>query len=544
MIKAIVDIETDAIKATKIHCIVARSLSSDKEKVWIGDECQQFAGWSRQIDEFIMHNGISFDAPILNRLTGSSIRLSQVRDTLIESQLYNPIREGGHSLEAWGDRLNFPKGECNDFRTFNEDMLQYCIRDTKLTRKLAHKLSAEGKMFSSRSYELERKVRAIVDQQEKNGFAFNIKEAIMFLSKLEDEQHKLEQQAEEMFEPTEVVLKTKTKYIPFNIASRKQIAERLIEKGWKPTHKTEKGNIIVSEEILSKLKMPEAQMFSRYFLLQKRTGLLKSWIQECQEDERVRGRVLTLRTITGRMAHHSPNMAQVPATYSPYGEECRELWTVSNPDTHTLVGTDASGLELRCLAHYMDDPKFTKEVLTGDVHTANMKAAGLTNRDQAKTFIYAFLYGAGPFKIGKVVGGNARVGQQLTSKFLSNMPKLKTLRDNVTEAAETGTIKALDGRRLHIRSPHASLNTLLQGAGAIVCKQWLGYMDERIRKSGVDVKLVASVHDEYQFEVDKKDVERFGQITKDAMIETTSTLGMRCPLDCEYKAGTTWKETH
>ena len=544
MIKAIVDIETDAIKATKIHCIVARSLSSDKEKVWIGDECQQFAEWSRQIDEFIMHNGISFDAPILNRLTGSSIRLSQVRDTLIESQLYNPIREGGHSLEAWGDRLNFPKGECNDFRTFNEDMLQYCIRDTKLTRKLAHKLSAEGKMFSSRSYELERKVRAIVDQQEKNGFAFNIKEAIMFLSKLEDEQHKLEQQAEEMFEPTEVVLKTKTKYIPFNIASRKQIAERLIEKGWRPTHKTEKGNVIVSEEILSKLKMPEAQMFSRYFLLQKRTGLLKSWIQECQEDERVRGRVLTLRTITGRMAHHSPNMAQVPATYSPYGKECRELWTVSNPDTHTLVGTDASGLELRCLAHYMDDPKFTKEVLTGDVHTANMKAAGLTNRDQAKTFIYAFLYGAGPSKIGKVVGGNARVGQQLTSKFLSNMPKLKTLRDNVTEAAETGTIKALDGRRLHIRSPHASLNTLLQGAGAIVCKQWLVYMDERIRKSGVDVKLVASVHDEYQFEVDKKDVERFGQITKDAMIETTSTLGMRCPLDCEYKAGTTWKETH
>ena len=544
MIKAIVDIETDAINATKIHCIVARSLSSDKEKVWIGDECQQFAEWSRQIDEFIMHNGISFDAPILNRLTGSSIRLSQVRDTLIESQLYNPIREGGHSLEAWGDRLNFPKGECNDFRTFNEDMLQYCIRDTKLTRKLAHKLSAEGKMFSSRSYELERKVRAIVDQQEKNGFAFNIKEAIMFLSKLEDEQHKLEQQAEEMFEPTEVVLKTKTKYIPFNIASRKQIAERLMEKGWRPTHKTEKGNVIVSEEILSKLKMPEAQMFSRYFLLQKRTGLLKSWIQECQEDERVRGRVLTLRTITGRMAHHSPNMAQVPATYSPYGKECRELWTVSNPDTHTLVGTDASGLELRCLAHYMDDPKFTKEVLTGDVHTANMKAAGLTNRDQAKTFIYAFLYGAGPSKIGKVVGGNARVGQQLTSKFLFNMPKLKTLRDNVTEAAETGTIKALDGRRLHIRSPHASLNTLLQGAGAIVCKQWLVYMDERIRKSGVDVKLVASVHDEYQFEVAKEDVEKFGQITKDAMIETTSTLGMRCPLDCEYKAGTTWKETH
>jgi DNA polymerase-1 len=544
MTKAIVDIETDAINATKIHCIVARSLTSNKEKVWIEDECQQFAEWSKQIDEFIMHNGVSFDAPILNRLTGSNIKLSQVRDTLIESQLYNPIREGGHSLQAWGERLGYNKGECNDFKTFNEDMLQYCIRDTKLTRKLAHKLSAEGKMFSQRSYELERKVRAIVDQQEINGFAFNIKEAMMFLSKLEDEQHQLERKAEDMFEPTEVVMKTKTKYIPFNIASRKQIAERLIDRGWKPTHKTEKGNVIVSEEILSKLKMPEAQMFNRYFLLQKRTGLLKSWIQECEEDGRVRGRVMTLRTVTGRMAHNSPNMAQVPATYSPYGKECRELWTVSNPDTHVLVGTDASSLELRCLAHYMNDPKFTKEVLTGDVHTANMKAAGLTDRDQAKTFIYAFLYGAGPAKIGKVVGGNARVGQQLTSKFLSNMPKLKTLRDNVTEAAKTGTIKALDGRRLHIRSPHASLNTLLQGAGAIICKQWLVHMDERIRKAGVDVKLVASVHDEYQFEVAKKDVERFGQITKDAIGETANTLETRCPLDCDYKAGDTWANTH
>jgi len=237
-------------------------------------------------------------------------------------------------------------------------------------------------------------------------------------------------------------------------------------------------------------------------------------------------------------------MAQVPAIYSPYGKECRDLWTIDNPDTHVLLGTDASGLELRCLAHYMDDPKFTKEVLTGDVHTANQKMAGLQTRDQAKTFIYAFLYGAGPSKIGKVVGAGAKRGQQLITNFLRNMPRLKKLRDNVIEASQTGTIKALDGRVLHIRADYASLNTLIQGAGAIVCKQWLVHMDEGIRKAGVDVKLVASVHDEYQFEVAKTDAERFGQITKDAMLETTKTLEMQCPLDCEYKIGTTWKETH
>ena len=544
--KAVVDIETDGLNATKIHCIVARCYASDKEKVWVGEECGQFAEWSGQIDQFIMHNGISFDAPILNRLTGSNIKLSQVRDTLIESQLYNPIREGGHSLEAWGERLNFPKGNMTEFKHYSPEMLEYCKKDTELTSKLAKTMEKEGKKFSIRSYEMERKVRAIIDQQQKNGFAFNIREGMLLLARLEDEQHQLEKDAEEMFEPviTYSPVKKIPKSIPFNIASRKQIAERLMELGWKPEHYTEKDNVIISEEILSKIDMKEAQMFSRYFLLQKRTGLLKAWVQECQEDERVRGRVLTLKTVTGRMAHHSPNMAQVPASYSPYGKECRELWTVSNPDTHVLVGTDASGLELRCLAHYMNDPKFTKEVLTGDVHTANMKAAGLTDRDQAKTFIYAFLYGAGPAKIGKVVGGNAKTGQQLTVKFLSNMPKLKTLRDNVTAAAEVGPIKALDGRNLHIRSPHASLNTLLQGAGAIVCKQWLVHMDEHIRKTGVDVKLVASIHDEYQFEVAKKDVERFGKITKDAMLETTMTLDMKCPLDCEYKVGNTWAETH
>jgi DNA polymerase I-like protein with 3'-5' exonuclease and polymerase domains len=192
----------------------------------------------------------------------------------------------------------------------------------------------------------------------------------------------------------------------------------------------------------------------------------------------------------------------------------------------------------------MDDPVFTNEVLNGDVHTANMKAAGLTDRDQAKTFIYAFLYGAGPAKIGKVVGGNAKRGQQLIATFLSNMPKLKKLRDNVAKWSKNGTIPALDGRLLHIRSEHAAVNTLLQGAGAIICKQWLVHITERISKSGVDAKLVASIHDEYQFEVAKKDAQRFGKITKDAMKDTEKTLKVKCPLDCEFKTGTTWMETH
>ena len=391
MTTAIVDIETDSLNATKIHCIVARSYETNKVKAWVGQECSEFASWSQQIDTFIMHNGISFDAPVLNRILGCNIKLNQIRDTLIESQLYNPIRDGGHSLEAWGKSLGFEKGDFHDFSEYSPEMLEYCKRDTEVTRLVAQELEKEGKDFSSQSYELERKVRAIIDKQQNNGFAFKLKEAMILQAQLQDELHDLERKAEEDFEPTVVELKTKTKYIPFNIASRKQIAERLQAKGWKPKQMTDKGNVIINEAVLSKIDMPEAKMFNRYFLLQKRTGLLKSWISECQEDNRVRGRVMTLRTITGRMAHAVPNMAQVPAIYSPYGRECRGLWTVDDQSKYRLVGVDASGLELRCLAHYMNDPEYTNIVLTGDVHKANQQAAGLRTRDQAKTFIYAFL---------------------------------------------------------------------------------------------------------------------------------------------------------
>jgi len=542
--KAIVDIETDAIDATVIHCIVARDYDSGTEWSWVGEECREFAAWSKNVEQFIMHNGISFDAPVLNRLTGSTIQLRQIRDTLIESQLYNPIREGGHSLKAWGEQLEFAKIEFQEFEYYTPEMLEYCKQDVRLTHKVAQHLDKEGAKFSSKSKRLENCVRAIVDQQEKNGFTLNLRGAMLLLSELQEEEDSLVAKATEMFPPKELQLKTKVKYIPFNIASRKQIAERLMEKGWEPKHHTDKGNVIVNEETLSHIKMPEAQMFSRFFLLQKRTGMLKSWIKECHDDEKVRGRVMTLKTVTGRMAHNSPNMAQVPASYSPYGKEFRSLWTVSDPEKYNLIGTDASGLELRCLAHYMQDKAYINEVVNGDVHTANMKMAGLTNRDQAKTFIYAFLYGAGAAKIGKVVGGGSAQGRDLIERFLGNMPALKRLRNQVTEAATTGSILGLDGRHLKIRSEHAALNTLLQGAGAIICKEWLVQITRIINERGVDAKLVASIHDEYQFEVSVKDTLNFCRITKEAILDTSRNLSVVCPLDSQYKVGKTWAETH
>ena len=548
MIKAVVDIETDSLDATKIHCIVAKDYSSDKKEVWKQNECLNFSRWSKGIDQFIMHNGVSFDAPILNRLTGSKIEPKQVRDTLIESQLDNPIREKGHSLKSWGELLKFPKKDFKEFSEYTSEMLEYCENDVELTKKLAKHLDKTAR-FSPRSYDLERKVRTIIDQQEANGFAFDLNNAILLLNKLNDEQHSLEEKAKEMFEPKEIKMVTKTKYEPFNIASRKQIAEQLQKLGWKFSKKTDKNNIVINEAVLSEIPMEEAKMFNRYFLLQKRTGLLKSWISECQDDRRVRGKVLTLRTLTGRMAHHSPNMAQVPAVYSPYGKECRSLWTVSNPETHYLVGTDAKGLELRCLAHFLDNEKYTKEVVEGDIHTVHQKLAELPTRDHAKTFIYAFLYGAGPYRIGQVIGRDYLEGRKLIETFLKRMPdSLTILKEKLEDSAnkDKSIVLPLDFRRLQVKPEreYAVLNTLIQGSGAVVCKQWLVDMILGIQRLGLDAKLVVSVHDEYRFEGAKPDVKRFCSLTKEAIYKTEKTLEMRCALDCDYKVGKTWADTH
>ena len=547
--KVILDIETDGFNPSKIHCIVAKNVDTNLVTVFDPDTMYSFNSWAKKVDKFIMHNGLSFDAPVLNRLLGTGITPDKIIDTLILSQLFNPIREKGHSLRAWGEKLNMLKGgEDVNFSKYDFNMLKYCKQDVEITHAVYNALVKESNGFSQESSDLEHNIRLILDQQEKNGFAFDMMKAQQLLAKLKEDIYDLEQWSLEEFEPTIVEMKTKTKEIPFNIGSRQQIADRLMKKGWKPKQFTDKKNIIINEAVLKTIKEPElkltAERFSKYFLLQKRAVMVESWIDACDNDNRVHGKVMTLRTITGRMAHNSPNMAQVPAVYSPYGKDCRGLWTISDPMKYKLVGTDASGLELRCLAHYLNDTTYTDEILNGDIHTKNMELAGLANRDQAKTFIYAFLYGAGAEKIGKIVGAGKEQGNSLIKRFLSNLPSLRRLREQVESVSRRGKIKAIDGRYLKVRSPHSALNTLLQGAGAIVCKQWLLHIITRVYNKKLDAKLVASVHDEYQFEVANKDVNEFCSITKIAMKETEKTLKLRCPLDNDYKVGVTWAETH
>jgi len=434
----------------------------------------------------------------------------------------------------------------------------YCQRDVEVTGLLFQKLVAETdeKKFSADSVLLEHQTAAIIAKQERNGFRLDMPHATVLLTTVKGKLDSIYEQMQERWPPyNEERISEKTgkrlkdREVVFNPGSRQQIGQKLIELGWKPKTFTETGQPMVDEGSLAGAKFPEALLIAEYLMLQKRVAQITSWMEAVEADGRVHGRVITNGAVTGRMTHSSPNMAQIPNAGSIYGPECRECWTVE--EGNVLVGCDASGLELRMLANHMKDEDYVRTVCEGssklgtDVHTVNQRAAGLATRDNAKTFIYAFLYGAGAAKIGSIVGGSSKEGQALITRFLRNTPRLRALREKVSRIyVQKAWLPGLDGRKLLVRSEHSALNTLLQGAGAIAMKQALVIFNKRLRQSKMDYKFVANVHDEWQLEVEEHRADEAGKMGVQAITDAGVVLNMRCPLGGEYRVGNNWKDTH
>lgn len=541
------DIEADGLNPTKIHCVVTkRSNEAHLTHLSRRSLMDELAKGGKVCG----HNLVGYDLPVMRKLWGIRIPADRVVDTLVLSRLFHPDLEGGHSLAAWGTRLGFAKGSHDEWNELSPEMIEYCKRDVDVTQRLHDALMGQMQMFGFTKHcvDLEHSIAFICKDQEDNGFGFDMQGAVDLYEELTTRMHRIEKDLQRVFPPIveerisdKTGKKLKDKVTVFNVGSRQQIAERLAGKGavWKEL--TPAGKPKVDEATLKKqTHIPEAKIILRYLLCQKRASHVDSWIKAVGEDGRIHGRVRHIGAVTGRMAHSSPNMAQIPAVRAEYGKQCRELFTT--PEGRVLVGADASGLELRMLAHYMDDESYTKEILSGDIHTANQTAAGLETRDQAKTFIYAFLYGAGDAKIGSVVGGSAAHGKKLKAAFLENTPALAKLRSETMADAETGFLTGLDGRRIRVRSQHAALNTLLQGAGAVVMKQAIVILYDLLAR--VDFKLVAQVHDEWQIECKPEDADFIGKSCVNSMIFAGELLQLNCPLDGEYRVGNSWADTH
>ena len=577
---------------SRVHCIgIADGTDAPRRSVGgkTDEAVRGLLSHLESADTLVGHNIIKFDIPALKKVYPAFNPRGQVRDTLTMSHLIWPeitdqdfamIRKqphslpmnllGRHSLEAWGWRLGLHKGKYDKgWAEWTQEMQDYCERDIEVTQKLYRVM--KSKRYSEEAIQLEHDFQQIIFLQEEEGFPFDEKAAQELFSELAAKRAELERQLAAFF-PAWVVetpftpkannatrgyvkgqLFIKKKEIHFNPRSSDHIAERLqLQRGWKPTVFTDTNKVKVDGDVLAELgkEWPECKLLAEHHEYQKIIGMLaegkQPWLKVVKHG-RIHGEVNTNGAVTGRATHYNPNLAQIPRT-GELGKRCRALFTAI--PGWVLLGADASGLELRCLGHYMqpyDGGGYIDLVLHGDVHTANQKAMNLPTRDNAKTAIYAYIYGAGDAKMGLVIDGSSADGKKMKANLLRGFPALAVLKNNVAEKAkQVGSIRGVDGRIIPVRAVYASLNTVLQSAGAILIKKATVIMWQDFKEAGVldHVRQVVHCHDEVQFMVRLGYEERVGSIAKTAFKKAGEYFKWRCQLDGEFTVGPNWSFTH
>lgn len=581
------------------------------------------------------HNIIGFDIPALHKCYPNWSTNAQILDTLVMVRLrWAHVKEqdyararagrlpshliGWQSLEAWGHRLGVQKtdytGWCEEqgisdpWAFWRPEMQTYCEDDVSVNEVLIEKIRNTGGIPQA-AMEVEHDMAWYLTQQQRNGWPVDFEHAVRLQGELVQRRQELEEALVDQFgcwvEPkrrggeivefTPKVNNSRYGYIEgatmtrieikeFNPASRDHIANRLQEVyGWEPKEYTPTGKPKVSDDILLGLDIPGTEKIKDYLTIDKRLGQLsegsKAWLHMIEDDWDEGGALTGLphihhscnaTTITHRHRHSNPNLGQVPSIESEYGEECRAVFIV--PPGWKMIGSDASGLEARCLAHYMarwDDGEYGQIILEGDVHTRNMEAISKVHeisRYDSKTFFYAYMYGAGDEKLGSIVVPGAsssrkrKVGAELRAAFEEEIPAMGSLVKGVKrKARKANYVNLIDGRRAYVRNDYAALNTLLQGTGAIICKYWIREFNSRLsERYGLDPvrqggggwlhpwAALGWIHDEVQIAVntEKDDPEEVGQILVDSLESLTDYFDFRLPLTGDFMVGDNWSQTH
>jgi len=598
------DIEADDLSATTIWCLCAVNIVTGEEisrdtpqriKSWVDDRLAEGC-------KFIFHNVIGFDAPTLNRLLKTKIGMNSLIDTMMMSMLYSPSLDGGHSLGAWGNRLRFPKGDFHDFSHLSDEMLEYCLQDARLCRRVYIELVRRmiRSKFSEKGVELEHKAWQLIKKQKDNGFHFNIKEANILYSRLRQLEQEIKDKILDYWPPKLEIVGRYAKhskadgtpsaqyirhveqypevrkvedggyvvlnYVAFNIGSPDQRTEKLLELGWKPKQDertptgkpkaTAKGHLVPSlEKFVQDSGREEPRLIASWIEINARANMINTWIEAYNDRTGcIHGSLWLANTL--RYRHSNPNTANIPAVRvdkegSPllgldgvFTYEARDLWTCRSSDRR-LVGVDAKGIQLRVLAHYLNNPDFTKAVLDGDPHSYNQQIGGFSSRAIAKTFLYAFLLGAGDAKVGQIIGGSTRDGKDVKSRFVNNFPGLDNLlRKLEREIERVGRIKLCDGTPVLVTAIHTRLGYLLQGDESRIMKMAAILIDQEVRKQKLDVLKVCDIHDEHQYDVLEKDVEAFKAILYKAFRKAGELFEYNIPIDCSVEVGLTWSQTH
>lgn len=611
--RVIFDIETNGFyqDCTTVHCIALKRIGVD-EDVLLFDTKQNNIAQGLKIlsdaDCLIGHNIIEFDIPVLEKLHPEYTYTHNVLDTLNLSSIVHPLMPK-HSLEAWGKELGFSKlnpmtGQeytaeelkekkkikDNAWDVYTDEMGAYCKQDVRITELVLWRCNIED--IPEYVIELSNKFSWIISNQVRTGCLID-KTALEQLNEviLQDEataEQNLKAMLPSFTDYSFKVVKRNNQskgqkagdivceevITEFNLNSTFHWMRFLKEKyNFEPPMKRRKGKeeptASLDDEVLNTLDYPEVKELLRYKVASKIRGMIyskpNSIYNLLDSNSVIHGKVATDGTVSGRCTHNNPNLATMPSVQKDssgniitgicgkYASEVRSLF-IPRPG-YIFVGFDAQALEVRCLAHNINDPEFIDQIYNGDIHTWTQKKAGLHTRKQAKTFMYAFLYGAGKQKLAEALsaGSDTKYTTQTVTKVINNfkeaLPGLQLLLDKLQdEYAEYHGIIGLDGRLLQARSDYILLNLLCQSQGAIIMKQCLVSLNDELIKAGLqinkDYTFLLNIHDEVQAEVRPEHLETYKVCVQRAVDKTNEILKLNCKLEIDLKVGRSWAECH
>lgn len=588
------DIECDSLdlESAKVHCLVIRNEhGATAYDDILGKPFSVGVARLQDAHKIIAHNCIRYDIPILERVFNVKFDMSKVVDTLVLSRLARPERPNGHSLEAWGEYLGYPKPQIESFDEYTPEILERCQADVELNWKVWQKLRP---MFERmpKAVEIEHKTAWSIHKMCTRGVHFDAQKGLKLLDVLLSEQEELEAEISELLgyrykiKGLPKVLKVspnrrhwgrgildpgveyqEVTHAKLSPTSRQDIAWYFKRKyGWNPTQKTETGQAKVDGDILRAMPWPEAETIAKLFDLQKLLGYLNGepkangsgggWLHHVKHG-RLHANFIPLTAVTGRPSCKAPNLQQVPTD-----KRARELF--GPRPGWVQVGVDADGQELRTLGHYLhpyDKGEYGNEVVNGDIHSKVQHLIGFETRKGTKPVEYALIYGAGNAKLGLISAKDkASVGKTLKRKLESEGSRIRKaimrgvsgfedlLCDVRSKASSAGRLRGLDGRTLWVRSAHSALNLLLQSAGIIHMKAVISMVDSKLQEAGLkeeqDYALILWVHDELQFEARPEVAELVGKTAADCVHEAGVWLKFRVPMTGTYLIGNNWSETH
>ena len=572
------DIETDGLNATKIWCLILEDIDTGRIMKYT-DHSDKYNGdiktglaMLQNAELLVAHNGIGFDALQILKIYGIDLYHKKFFDTWIASQVLNYRRPHKHGLAGWGEHLKYPKFEFNDFSNFSDEMVEYCKRDVQLNTVVFKKLMEELTALAEKQPLIRAGISAEMEAAKFDaycrhyGWQFDTEKGKRTLYDIISRMKYIEDKVEPHLPPitkyidkipktpkftkkgdyTATTARMLSEYfkkpvaitdthmlaagrefqrkevVKATLGNMDQVKEYLYSIGWEPddwkmergVHGWEKKSPKLTSTSLAKCG-EHGILIDEWTTLRSRKGVLEGWFRELR-DGRLHGRLWVVGTPTFRCRHEV--IANLPAVNAPWGKDLREC-LVAEPG-RKIVGADSSGNQFRSLAHYVNDQNLTDQILSGDIHQYNADIIG-TDRRTAKTWIYAFLFGAGPTKLGQVLTGKkiVKAGNESIEKYGDAIPGLKGLKEKIetiwkqtSTYGPEGYIPGLDGRRVYTPQPYQTLNYLLQSCEAITTKSAVAYQIAKIREEGLDAQPRLYYHDEVAWSVAEKDAERVLEI--------------------------------